>query len=235
MTQRNDKRLRILFYSLWILSLVVQAYFTDLLGDEAYYWMYSRKFSWGYFDHPPVTALLIRAGYLLFKNELGVRLLFILSGTLAIYIWECIIKPRDLRIFYSLVLSVGVLHFYTFLALPDAPLLLSASLFFLLYRKFIQHPDWKISLMLSIVGSFMILSKYHGFLIVGLTVLSNLRLMRNKYFWLAVAGAVFLLLPHFLWQLDAGFPSLRYHLLERSQDPYHVNNTLNTWGHSLLS
>jgi len=225
MTQQRDKRLRFLFYSLWILSLVLQACFTDLLGDEAYYWMYSHKLSWGYFDHPPVTALMIRAGYLLLKNELGVRLLSILAGTLAIYTWESIIKPRDLRVFYALVLSVGVAHFYGFLALPDAPLLLAASLFFLLYRTFILHPGWKTSLMLSVVGAFMILSKYHGLLIIGLIVLSNLRLLRNRYFWLAVLGAILLLLPHFIWQMDAGFPSLKYHLLERSQDSYRFRYT----------
>ncbi len=45
-----------------------QAGFTELMDDEAYYWVYSRHLDWGYFDHPPMVALLIKMGYGLFHQ-----------------------------------------------------------------------------------------------------------------------------------------------------------------------
>ena len=30
----------------------------DLLGDEAYYWMWGQHLSWSYFDHPPLVVRL---------------------------------------------------------------------------------------------------------------------------------------------------------------------------------
>jgi len=45
-----------------------------LMPEEAYYWMYARHLSWGYFDHPPMVAWVIRAGTAIFGNtEFGVR------------------------------------------------------------------------------------------------------------------------------------------------------------------
>ena len=41
--------------ALGILNLL-QAGFTTLNNDEAYYWMYSKFLAWGYFDHPPMIA-----------------------------------------------------------------------------------------------------------------------------------------------------------------------------------
>jgi 4-amino-4-deoxy-L-arabinose transferase-like glycosyltransferase len=47
-----------------------------LSPDEAYYWVWSRALAAGYYDHPPMVALLIRAGTALAGDgALGVRLL----------------------------------------------------------------------------------------------------------------------------------------------------------------
>jgi hypothetical protein len=80
----NKNRLRVIFYFLWLATLLLQSYYVELRGDEAYYWMYSKDLAWGYFDHPPVTAVLVKVGYLLFQNELGVRLFFVLLSTATI-------------------------------------------------------------------------------------------------------------------------------------------------------
>ena len=77
-----------LFLVLWGILNLVQARFTQLNNDEAYYWMYSKYLAWGYFDHPPMIALMIKIGYLLFHNELGVRLIIVLSQLAALsVIW----------------------------------------------------------------------------------------------------------------------------------------------------
>jgi hypothetical protein len=33
-----------------------------LAFDEAYYWQWSKNLAWGYYDHPPLIAFMIRAG-----------------------------------------------------------------------------------------------------------------------------------------------------------------------------
>src|SRR5205085_168422 len=95
----NDKQLRLIFYPAWLALLLVQCARVGLSGDEAYYWRYSLDLAWGYFDHPPLTAVLTKAGYFLFPNELGVRFFFALLVTGLIYIMERIVRPGDLRLF----------------------------------------------------------------------------------------------------------------------------------------
>src|SRR5215475_14865077 len=59
--------------SLVALRLVAAAY-TPLTFDEAYYWLWSRHLAFGYYDHPPMVALVIRAGTMIAGDtELGVR------------------------------------------------------------------------------------------------------------------------------------------------------------------
>src|SRR6478672_13290749 len=69
--------------ALAILAMValrlVAAALTPLTFDEAYYWMWSNHLAGGYYDHPPMVALVIRLGTMLAGDtEFGVRLVSIL-------------------------------------------------------------------------------------------------------------------------------------------------------------
>src|ERR1700687_3111410 len=68
---------------LTILALVAlrlaAAAYTPLTFDEAYYWMWSKHLAFGYYDHPPAVAVVIRLGTMIAGDtELGVRLVSIL-------------------------------------------------------------------------------------------------------------------------------------------------------------
>ena len=214
---------RISFYLFWFITLVIQAYFTELNEDEAYYWMYSKNLSWGYFDHPPLIALMVKIGYSFISNELGIRLIPIITSIGSLLIWEKIIQPKKLKTYFLLIASVGILHFSGFIATPDAPLIFSTSLFLLIYKKFIQKPNLQKTIALGILAALMLLSKYHAALIITAVLLSNYKLIYNRFFWIATTTAVILLIPHILWQIEAGFPSIKYHLLERSSALYSIN------------
>lgn len=227
----SNNKVRITFYFLWLITLMVQSYCVELRGDEAYYWMYSKDLSWGYFDHPPVTAVLVKVGYLLFHNELGVRLFFIVCSTATIWIIEKMIKPSNLKLYYAIVLSVAFLQIGMvfgggMFAIPDFPLLFFTALFFYLYRQYLQKASWQIVVLLSVVICLLLLSKYHGVLIIGFTLLSNLALLKRKSFWAIVGLSSVLFLPHLMWQFMHDFPSMKYHLFERSSRGYSFSYTM---------
>ena len=92
---------RLLFYISWIILGLIQSRATELLDDEAYYWVYSKFLDWGYFDHPPLVALLIKMGYSIFQNELGVRLFFLLLNVLSLFLIERLIEKKGSFLFYK--------------------------------------------------------------------------------------------------------------------------------------
>lgn len=225
----NNKNaiVRYSFYIAWLFVSLLQAGFTELLADEAYYWKYAQDLSWGYFDHPPVVAAMIKPGYWLLQNELGVRLLFVLSSVLMIYVLELLVRPKKLKLFYLSVTSIGAFHFIGFLALPDMPLLLFTATFLYLYKQYLQKDGWGVSILLAVNATLLLLSKYHGILVIGFAVLSNLQLLKRKTFWLIALLSLNLFIPHIQWQAVHDFPSIKYHLYERSSDPYQIEYTLN--------
>lgn len=204
----------------WFVINLLQSIFTGLHSDESYYWMYSENLDWGFFDHPPMAALFIHLGHLLLPGELGVRLFIILlsTATFALILNE-LNEQEDLLFLGVFVLSFPLVHTHIagFLAIPDVPLLFFTLWFLILYRKFLEKPSWLRSILLAVVIAAMIYSKYHAFLVIGFTVLSNLKLLRNKYFWLTVVVSVLLLIPHVWWQIENEFPTFKYHLVERAK------------------
>src|SRR5687767_13005672 len=97
---------KLLFYSVWLLLNLIQSAVTGLFDDEAYYWVYSRFLDWGYFDHPPMIAVLIKLGYAILPNELGVRFLIAILSTATLWLVEQLLTKKDDRLFYSVAVSI---------------------------------------------------------------------------------------------------------------------------------
>ena len=211
--------------TLFILNSI-QAANTELLDDEAYYWVYSRFLSWGYFDHPPMIAYMIRVGDFFLKHEIGVRLLSVIFSTLSIYVLGLLVNQKDKRLFYCIITSIALLQAGGILAVPDIPLLFFTSLFFLAYRNFIQRMTILNSMLLGLVMSLMLYSKYHGVLVILFTIFSNPGLLVKYKAWLSVVIATIFYLPHIFWQSSHGFPSIQYHLFEHDTHPLEIMDTL---------
>lgn len=211
-----------LFFLLgWGVINLFQAYLTPLNDDEAYYWMYSKYLAWGYFDHPPMIALIIKIGYFFFHNELGVRIIVVLSQLFGLYIiWlltdnEKRRKKEDILLFFILVSILPVYNIFVFVATPDAPLILFSAIFLLAYKRFLKEENWQNVFFLGFSMAALMYSKYHGLLLIILVILSNLRLFKSKWFYISILLAVLFYIPHIYWQYSNGFPSLRYHLVDR--------------------
>jgi hypothetical protein len=212
----------------WTIVNLIQAYFTELIHDEAYYWVYAQNLDWGYFDHPPAIALFIKLGYLIFNNELGVRFLVVLANSASLYlIWKIISDyAEDVKLFAVIFLSVILVHIGGFIAVPDTPLIFFTALFFYLYKIYLNNDSLVIACLIGLTIAMMFYSKYHAVLIIFFTLISNLSLLKRKTFWLIAVVAVLLFLPHVLWQIENGYPSIKYHLAGRSRAPYEISYTL---------
>ena len=220
------KTLLYLLGAIFILN-VAQAYFTELIFDEAYYWHFAQNISFGYFDHPPMVAWMIALGSLIFEGSLGVRFVScILSVGTLIALWKTIDHPKKntyVTHFVVLAFSMTLLNAYGFLTLPDTPLLFFCALFLLAYKRFIEKPGVLRALVLGLVMAGLMYSKYHAVLVIIFVLLSNLKLLANKFAWLAVIVALLAYTPHLLWLYEHDFISVRYHLFERRNNAYDFN------------
>lgn len=210
----------------WLLGFVlliniVQACCSALLNDEPYYWIYARYLSWGYFDHPPLIALLIKAGSSVFGGEIGVRLLPLIFGSGTFYLICKIIDdevdgPVNFKLLAMLLLSSLFLNLYSFLAIPDTPLLFFGALFLYAYRRYLNEDNVATVALLGVVVALLLYAKYHGILIVAATLISNLRILRRQSFVLIVMIALVLYMPHIYWEMQHDYPTLRFQFIGRS-------------------
>lgn len=198
----------------------IQGNSTELLPDEAYYWVYSQYMDWGFFDHPPLVAVWVTISNLLFSDELGVRFFSAISYSLMLYlVWITIDHPSKNKyswLFLLLFASTALLNVYGFITTPDTPLLLFLALFLWAYKLYLTQKNTLIYFILSFAIAGMMYSKYQGVLILLFILLSNWKLIKDYKIWLVCLGALVLYIPHIHWQYINDFPSIRYHLYERA-------------------
>ena len=204
----------------WLLLNLVQAHFTELIHDEAYYWFFAQDLDWGYFDHPPAIAIPIWLGGLFFKFELGVRLFIVLMSTATLWlIWKTI-DGDDPRLFFVLAFSTVIIHIGGFIAVPDIPLVFFAALFFYFFKQYLEKDSWWMALWIALAVTGMAYSKYQGVLVVLFAMLPNLKLLRRPSLWLIPVLVMALYVPHILWQSEHEFQTFRYQFIDRSNVPY---------------
>lgn len=116
----------------------------SLLVEEAYYWNYAQHLDFGYLDHPPMVALLIKFSTILFgTNEFGVRFMALVCWLIAaIFCYKLSELIREGSGRFS-VLLLAILPFFFLQSLmitPDQPLLAcwSAALY-ALYRALVLN------------------------------------------------------------------------------------------------
>jgi hypothetical protein len=223
MPARKEKGIFLSLLAVWFVINLIQALFMEILSDEAYYKLFSEHLDWGYFDHPPIVALMIKASSFLFPGNLGIRFLtLVLQLFTLLLIWMTIEgkKSGDRGVFTFFIVSGSLFMFtgYGVITTPDAPLLFFTALFLFSYRRFISSQKWPDMLLLALAMACLVYSKYQAVLVIGLAVMSNFLLLKRFRFWIAGILAIILILPHFWWQFSHDFPSLQYHLAYRLEN-----------------
>jgi hypothetical protein len=110
---------------------------------------------------------------------------------------------------------IPVYTLYGFISTPDAPLILFSAVFLLAYKMFLEEESWHNTIFLGFTIAALAYSKYHGGLLLAFVILSNFRLLKSPKFYVAAFIALLLFFPHLFWQYSNGFPSVKYHLIER--------------------
>ncbi|SEN00176.1 Dolichyl-phosphate-mannose-protein mannosyltransferase [bacterium A37T11] len=223
--RHTGKSLLFTFLGIWLLLNLVQAAFTELHDDEAYYWLYAQFLDWGYFDHPPMVALFIRAGMFFFHAPFTLRLVTVLTDALAIYFLWQIVKPYgvSVRLFILLFSGIVLFHVYGFITTPDSPLFFFSVLFFYAYHRYLKQDSYWLAMLMILIVSGMLYSKYHAVLVLGCCVLANWTILKRPSLWFILVGSFALYLPHIFWQIHNGYPSIHFHIIDRSAKPYKFN------------
>ncbi|WP_297369317.1 glycosyltransferase family 39 protein [Acidocella sp.] len=196
--------------ALTLLRLLVAARL-ELAPDEAYYALWAAHLQPGYYDHPPMVALFIRAGEAVFgKTALGVRLLAPFSALLgALLLWDAADrlfpahKPGALAALLlnaTLLIGTGAI-----IITPDTPLLLFWSAALNALARVIEtgQPRWWLAAGLAM--GLALLSKYTAllFLIAAFFWLLSCpwgrARLRTPWPWLAAALALLVFAPDIAW------------------------------------
>lgn len=219
------KNLKILLPIILLIQLLIAA-FMGLAHDEAYYWLFSHNLDWGYFDHPPMVAIVIKMFSFLPNSALGLRLGFVLMqfGSLVL-LWKLI--PQEKRWYSTLLFfAFPLASFSGLLALPDMPLLFMSALYCFFLKDYLRSQTVANSIVLGLAIAFLLYSKYHGILLIFFTLLALPKLFKQKHFYLVTLVAFLFFLPHFWWQYAHQFATIKYHFIERPSSDFSLKRSI---------
>ena len=197
---------------------------SPLSADEAYYWTWSHALAPGYLDHPPMTALWIHAGTLMFGDTaLGVRLLSpiaagfgtvllasacadLLGGDPALRAQRALIAAVLLNA--TLLLGVGAVTIT-----PDTPLLffwtaaLAALGRVLATRRGVWWLAAGAAIGLALDSKYTVVLPGAGLALWLLATRAGRSWLRTPWPWLAALAALLLFAPVLSWNASHGWAS----------------------------
>lgn len=200
-------------FRLWAMAHI------ELNSDEAYYWLWSRVPSAGYYDHPPMIAWWIwLSGNLLGPTELGVRLLPILSvlvASVAVYgitveLYDDVALAKRAAIWFNAMLLVSLEAIF---ATPDAPSIMLWALAVWALARLRRTGNPHLWLVIGILAGAGCVAKYTNFFLgpgILLWLLLDARAARWRFSpWVLLGGlaAVAVFLPVLVWNAEHGWMS----------------------------
>ena len=219
---------------------------TELLPEEAYYWMYSKHPSLGYFDHPPMVAWVIAAGTTLFGDtQLGVRFV-----TFLLWIASCVLLFLTGRLWFGrrTALVATLLFVLTpvcigigLIVTPDAPLLFFwlATLYFVSQALHTNRGAYWLFAGVAFGGA--MLSKYYALLLAPSVVLFLLLSpthrhwlrrpqLRRPQLWLALPIALLVFSPVIVWNAQHEWVSFLFQSTRTAAPQTHrMRDALRFW------
>ena len=232
-----------LFFFVLILTTyrAVTLYFNNpnLNIDEAYYWVWSQNFDWGYYSKPPVVAWLIST----MSNFFGDSSIAIKSISLILYpitAGVVYLTAKELfdqkTAFYAglIFLTMPAVSLSSHIISTDVPLFLFWSLTFYAFVLAFKYNKTSFWVFAGFFGGLGLLSKYN-MIVFPLSALlyliyskDNRKYLSNSNIYLAIVIALIVFLPNLAWNYQNDFISFT-HLREISQvdrDLFHPDQLL---------
>jgi len=191
--------------------------------DESYYWIWSRYLDWGYYDHPPLVAWMIRLSTEIFGvNKFGLRFPAVLAWlTTAIVVYRIgsrVFSGGSLAGWLAalVLISIPIFQVGFHIVGPDSPLMLFTSLTYLFAYNAIDRLSGKDWILAGVSLGFALLGKYTAVLlpaIIFLALVSSRGSRRELLRWQPWAGlvlAAICFLPVIYWNSQHDWVSFAY-------------------------
>jgi 4-amino-4-deoxy-L-arabinose transferase-like glycosyltransferase len=191
-------------------------------GDEPWCWLLSRNLAWGYYEHPPAIAALIRAGTAIFGDTaFGIRFFGLLLSVPATFcVWRTASLLLDGKqdgaraaLFFNLTPMTTI---YTTLATQNAPeLAFGAAFIWVIAEIAVTGRPWLWGAA-GLTAGLGLLSKYTiVFLGIGvflwLCSTKELRIwLKTPWPWLGASIAALVLLPNLIWVANDNWNTFTY-------------------------
>lgn len=219
-------------YLFWliVISTLVRIFIAssiELGNSEVYYWVYSLKLQWNYFDHPPMVAWLIRLTTInnWLHTELATRFGSIISSAICtILIFRIGTAINNVQTGWFAALLYTSCYYSSVAAgafiLPDSPqmvfwlagILLLINILHTLPSGNRNNIQW---ILFGISAGLCIMSKAHGiFLWLGVlffALLFNRSWLKNPWIYLSAAITGIIVSPILIWNIQEHFASYAFH------------------------
>ena len=185
----------------------------ELVGDEAYYWLWSRHLDYCYLDKGPMIAWAIRAGTLLFGSTVfGVRFFAVLAA--AGTGWGIFLLARrlfdDRTALWALCLALVVPLFAV------GATLMTIDTLHVLFWTWAAYAFWRardserlfpwvltgVLIGAGILSKYTALAELFSFALFCAWNPADRRHLRRPGFWLMVGVALLFLLPAYVWNVQ---------------------------------
>jgi len=189
--------------------------------DELYYISCSKHLALGYVDHPPLSIFLLAMARFLFGDSLfSIRLFSSLAGASFVFFTGLIARELGGKIFSQITACVSVIVAGTYLSMNSFYSMNALDYLFwamgtYIVIRIIKTHDDKLWMGFGIVVGLGLLNKYSMLffvagLLAGILFTSHRKEFLNKWFWIGGFIAFIIFLPHIIWQILNGYPSLEF-------------------------
>jgi Dolichyl-phosphate-mannose-protein mannosyltransferase len=192
----------------------------ELTFDEAYYALWSRSLAFGYLDHPPMVAVLIRASTALFGgSQLGVRavsllLVGALPALVALIAWRLFRAAETAALAVLMWIAMPLVMAGAVFVTPDAPLVVFWTLGLAALVELWRTGKARWLLAIGVALGLMLQSKFTaaffpaGVALAFLTAPSLRRWLVSPASIAAIAIAAAIFAPFVVWNAEHGWATL---------------------------
>jgi hypothetical protein len=189
----------------------------ELTFDEAYYTLWSRSLSFGYLDHPPMVAFLIRASTSLFGgSEFGVRALSLLvvgamPALIALIAWRLFDSGEKAALAALMWIAMPLVAVGAMFVTPDAPLVVFWTLGLLALVELWRTGERRWPVALGLALGLALQSKFTAAFFaagVGLALFATPSLRRwlaSPWLFASLAIALAIFAPFVVWNAAHGW------------------------------